>query len=50
MSNYVKLMELRKMALRKGKTEKALELQKKAMELRVAGKVTSDEMTAAAYI
>ena len=50
MSDYVKIMELRKRALRKGDQEVALKLFKKAMELRDAGKVSEDEMMAAAYI
>ena len=50
MSNYVKIMELRKMMLRKGKTEEAMKLMEKAMKLREQGKVTADEFKAAAYI
>jgi len=50
MSDYVKIMELRKMALRRGKTEEAMKLQMSAMELRKAGKVSPEEMQAAAYI
>ena len=50
MSDYVKIMELRKMALRKGDKDKALQLHKKAMKLRDSGKVSDDEMIAAAYI
>jgi len=50
MSEYVKIMELRKIALRKGKTEEAMKLQMKAMRLRKAGKVSPEEMQAAAYL
>lgn len=50
MSNYVRIMELRKMALRKGKEEEATALWEKAMALRKAGKVSREEMLAAAYI
>ena len=50
MSDYVKIMELRKMALRKGDQETAIKLHKKARALRDSGKVSDDEMMAAAYI
>ena len=50
MSNYIKIMELRKMALRKGKSAEAMKLWEKAMELRKAGKVSKEEMLAAAYL
>ena len=50
MSDYVKLMEARKIALRRGDEVEAMKLFGKAMELKRAGLVTEKEMLAAAYI
>ncbi len=49
-SEYVKLMELRKLALRRGKKKEADALFVKARAMVKAGKVSSEEMQAAAYI
>jgi hypothetical protein len=50
MSQYVKLMEARKRALKRGKEEEAEKLFMAARKLASEGKVTSDEKLAAAYI
>lgn len=50
MSKYVELMGARKAALRKGDREKADSLWKEAMVLKKSGKVSKEEMLAAAYI
>lgn len=49
-SKYVELMGARKQALRRGNEEKAKRLFDMAMALVESGKVTEDEMLAAAYI
>ena len=49
-SKYITLLELRKELLFKGDREKADELWMKAMELRKAGKVSKEEIRAAAYL
>lgn len=50
MSQYVKLMEARKRALRKGKDAEAEKLFKAARKLAAEGKVTPEDKLAAAYI
>jgi triphosphoribosyl-dephospho-CoA synthetase len=49
-SNYVKLMEARKKALRKGDEETAEKLMKAIRTLARSGTVTEDEFVAGAYI
>ena len=49
-SKYITLLELRKEMLYKGDREKADELWMKAMELRRSGKVSAEEIKAAAYL
>ena len=49
-SNYVKLVEARRMAMRRGKTDEAETLFVKIRELVRSGKVTEEEFTAGMYI
>lgn len=49
-SNFVKLMEARKMALKKGDDEKAQALMTKARELAREGKVSAEEFQASLYL
>jgi len=50
MSNYVKLMQLRKLALIEGDEKTAAELMEAAEGLAKAGVVTDKEFLAAAYL
>jgi len=49
-SNFVKIMEARKMALKKGENEKAQALMNKARELAREGKVSEKEFQASLYL
>jgi len=49
-SKYVELMELRKLAVKKGKKKEADLMLAKAIKMVKAGEVTPEEMQAAAYI
>jgi hypothetical protein len=49
-SKYVELMELRKLAIKKGKKNEADKLFLKARAMIKAGKVSPEEMQAGAYI
>lgn len=49
-SKFLKLMEDRKRALKKGEEKKAQELMNKARELATAGKVSEKEFQASLYL
>ncbi len=49
-SQYVELMELRKLAVKKGKKKEADQLLAKAVKMVKDGKVSPEEMQAGAYI
>ena len=49
-SKFLKLMEARKMALKKGESAKAQELMNKARELAREGKVSEKEFQASLYL